>query len=432
MIIKPDSLLEKAKKHLFVAGVGDTAEKLTSLNMAHGLAKIHHYQITRGLFPDCIFIGAPDATVTRNANRWLRGIGYGGLISWSGDFSILDIKPNGCGMLMGLLPELPPKESVKKRWQELRRNPLRIDSRKIEWDLGAGNHFIILCTPRETEEKWNLPWKGPVFILHSSGKENRGETELGPGLYWDQSRKLQKVMVTHSTPWGDLSVLEGIHAQEYHRHCINVHSFQMKRRRLLAEALLGEYETLFNGTHQGIHSPGNAVVGCYKFGPPELSHMIQGPDNPDNPVVFPLTLRPDLPVYLLEPAQNFIPEVLEEMGWNDRLAEIGATRRVQESNLLPHGGGTAYKYLQNPWVLRENGQRIFGAEIVDTPDRKSIFERLEHLTDVVADKRTVTFKHPRNLPFTYRGKEVLDRTLECRMGRKRGSLQICWSLGGKK
>lgn len=429
-----DSALERAGHHVFIAGVGDAAEKLTALNMTYGLAKIHHYQTARGILPDCIFIGAPDATVTRNVNRWLRGIGYGGLISWGGDFSILDIKPNGCGMLMGLLPETPLKEAVEKRWKDLRKKSLQIESRKIRWDLGTGNHFLILCTPQETDGEWNLPWRGPVFILHSSGKENRAETEQGPGLYWDQSLELQKTMVTHSTPWGDLSVLEDKHSDRYHQHCIQVHTFQMERRCLLAKALLGDFEMLFNGTHQGIYSPGTAILGCYKFGPKKNRHIIQGPENPDYPIVFPLTLKPDIPVYLLEPTENFIPKAIEDLGWKNHLSEIGATRRVQESNILPHGGGTAYNYLRNPWTRREKGNRLFGAEIVNIQNQENFFEELKRIPEVFLDKQggNIEFRHPRQLPFTYRGKEVLDRTLAYKMGKERGRLRICWSLGGKK
>jgi len=441
----PENALEEAGKHVFVAGVGDTAEKLSALNMKYGLAKIHHYQKARGFSPDAVFIGSPDTTVTRNINRWTQGMGYGGILQWSGDFSILDIKPNGCGMLMGLLPQRVSREVVENRWKNLQGKKISLQSRDLQWDIETGNHFLSLCVPMVEQEKyhWRLPWDGDVFILHSSGKEFRGETNIGPGLYWDRSEKLRRTMQKHSTPWGDLYVLEDKHAEEYHDHCMEVHSFQMKRRELLAKKLLGDFEILFNGTHQGIHSPGTAVLGCYKFDTSikQRAHMICGPQNPDYPMACPLTLRPDLPIPLLGPLDNFSAEAINELGWTDRLTEITKGERIKKANILPHGGGTAYPYLECPWTCEEKKERLFGAAVSFNGDgkdfslrrRNSLLEKLGQAPAIELDEagKRVSFGNPRELPFTYRGEEVLHRTLSYKMGRELGRLQPLWSIGGE-
>ena len=72
--------LERAKQHIFLCGVGDVAEQLCSANMAFGLAKIHLVEERLGLTSRAFFVGAPDATVTRNRQRWAHGFGYGGLL----------------------------------------------------------------------------------------------------------------------------------------------------------------------------------------------------------------------------------------------------------------------------------------------------------------------------------------------------------------
>lgn len=430
----PDEIFHTASQHLFIAGVGDVAEKLSTLNMTFGLAKILHYQHRRGVNPDALFIGAPDTTVTRNKNRWLQGMGYGGILQWGGEFSILDTKPNGCGVLMGRLSKPLSSEAVQERWAAVQRDGLKVDSQAIQWDLTTGNHFLELLQPCEKEVSWNLPWRGPVFLIHSSGKEYRRENPLGPGLYWDRSRRLQDQMTRHPTPWGDLLVLEGRQAEEYTRHCAEVHLFQMRRREALAKALLDEFEILFHGTHQGMASAGTAVLGCYKFGPQDLPHMVRGPENKDFPTVCPLTLRVDLPVSLLEPLPNFTKEAMEKLGWTDSAKRLPNSQRLQQAQVLPHGGGTAYPYLKQPWAHQENDTRRFGARVESTcPSQQEALDQLQGVPDLEVSfkKREVVFENPRSLPFSYRGREVLERTLRNKMGRERGRLEILWSLGGE-
>ena len=431
---KPEELFHTASQHLFVAGVGDVAERLSALNMTFGLAKILHYQHSRGVRPDALFIGAPDTTVTRNTNRWLQGMGYGGILQWGGEFSVLDTKPNGCGVLMGRLPKPLSREAVREKWTAVQREGLKVDAQAIQWDLTTGNHFLELLRPSEKEISWDLPWRGPVFLIHSSGKEYRSETPLGPGLYWDRSRRLQELMTRHSTPWGDLLVLEGKEAEAYTRHCAEVHLFQMRRRETLAKALLGEFEVLFHGTHQGMASPGTAVLGCYKFGPKKHPHMIQGPEVESYPTVCPLTLRVDLPVSLMEPLPNFTTEAMEALGWSEAAKRLPSSQRLQQAHILPHGGGTAYPYLETPWARQKDGTRRFGACVKSNLDhRKDPLSQLQDRSNIQfsVDRREVEFENPRNLPFSYRGRQVLAKTLQNQMGRERGRLEILWSLGGE-
>ena len=99
-----------------MAGVGDVGMELCEANVPFGLAKIHHVQHELDVAPDATFVGSPDATVTRNDMRWSQGFGYGGVYSWSGDFTVLDIKPNACGMIVGTLPRLPALDELRQRF----------------------------------------------------------------------------------------------------------------------------------------------------------------------------------------------------------------------------------------------------------------------------------------------------------------------------
>lgn len=90
-----------------MAGVNDAGMQLCAANVPFGLAKIHWAQKALGIASDATFVGAPDATITRNQRRWSQGFGYGGMYQWTGDSAVLDLKPNACGMSVGALDATP-------------------------------------------------------------------------------------------------------------------------------------------------------------------------------------------------------------------------------------------------------------------------------------------------------------------------------------
>ena len=143
------SALERAREHCFVSGVGDVGEALCAANMPFGLAKIQHVQAELGLPPDASFVGAPDATVTRNTVRWNHGFGYGGRIQWSGDFVVLDIKSNHCGMIAVGLDEAPPPQEIEDRARKLMQEAMVLDGVEVDFDLAEGNHFLDVCEVRD-------------------------------------------------------------------------------------------------------------------------------------------------------------------------------------------------------------------------------------------------------------------------------------------
>src|SRR5262245_42299383 len=169
--------------------------------MAYGLAKIQHVQRRLGFPPDATFIGAPDATVTRNTARWQHGFGYGGRIQWTGDFAVLDIKSNHCGMIAIALEDPPPAAEIEARARKLKVEPLVVDGVEVKFDLDEGNHFLDICERRETYGD-DAPTTKTYAIIHSSGHEHREKSPKGPGIYWDHSEALRQLMETRETPWG--------------------------------------------------------------------------------------------------------------------------------------------------------------------------------------------------------------------------------------
>jgi hypothetical protein len=391
--------LERAREHCFLSGVGDVGEQLCGANMPFGIAKIQHVQRQLGLPMDASFIGAPDATVTRNAARWGQGFGYGGRIQWTGDFCVLDIKSNHCGMIAVELHDPPPPAEMEERARLLMKHPLVVDDVEVEFDLTESNHFLDICQIRERYGSGG-PKSDTIAIIHSSGHEHRERSPKGPGIYWDASEELRRMMETRETPWGPLHVLTGDKAREFYAAYRWCEDFSLRRREALARVLLGPLDVIVNRTHQGQLAMNDAILGCYSFDDRDLTAG----------QLFPLTLSPTLPAYLVQPLPNLDAAALDQTGFRARAERLGLVDRLSKANLLPHGGG--YSFAQY--------QQVRGVVAAADHQRSFEIEKPGGAIDRVSDVRAAAYG--------YRGDEVRQRMLDLRLGRPVAKAEITYIL----
>jgi hypothetical protein len=379
----PEALVHRSEQHIFSTGLLDSGARLGLANMRYGLAKIHWAQEQLGLPADATFVTAPDLTVTRNTTRWASGFGYGGAITWGDgehDLVFLDLKPNACGMIVGGLDSLPDKRDLLHRVHELTCEPIETDGVRISWDFGRSNHFIDLF---EVEQLADVDFPPYAFMMHFAGGELRGETEHGPGLYWDRSPTWQALMQEVETPLGPLRVLTGQDARAYFDFFNHVDRFVRKRRRYAADRLFGSYQLINNETHQGMTHLNQVVLGCYRF--------------TDLDLAYPIGLRPDLPAYLMRGRPNLSPETIENLGFEKRAQRLGVYDRLAGANLLPHGGGYVFPHILGIAGVHDvEGSRYYEVELT-TGDGRQIISGV------------------RDLPYEYRGRKVVLRTLELGM-----------------
>jgi len=382
-----DKLLERAREHCFLAGIGDVGEQLCGANMPYGIAKIHHAQRELGLPADATFVGAPDATVTRNVVRWGQGFGYGGRIQWSGDFAVLDIKSNGCGVLVGTLPDVPEREAIAERARKLVEDGIELEGIHVEYDLHEGNHFLDVV-----ETKRGINGEDPAapayFVMHSSGHEHRVESPFGVGIYYDKSEELLKRARIFETPWGKLHTMVGDDAKWFFECYMKVQNWNERRREAIASTLFDDWAVVENATHQGMTEVNACHLGCYVFDDADIERGAR----------YPLTISADDPIFMVKPKKNFTEEIADKVGFLDRARRHGVEGRVIGANLLPHGGG--YKY---PHVERVDGV------IEDGPDQRR-FRLLKK------DGETLVIENPRAQSYGYRGLEVLDKLEELELG----------------
>ncbi len=356
---------------------------------------MHLVQSKLGMDPTATFIAAPDCTITRNIRRWRNGIGYGGKITW-GDGNeplvFIDTMPNACGMLVGSLNEIPDPIELIQKVHELNDSSgdIEIDGIPIHWNFGSGNHFInvfeVLPNPA-VGESTDLPEY--TFITHSSPSELR--TDDNPkrmGLYYHESEALQYFAETMETPFGDIHYLVGSNATRYYDFFKWADTIGAKRRILAAEMIFGKgFDVISNTCHQGMMNLNEVVLGAYTF------------KNSSQNQFFPITLRADLPCYLMKGISNFSDEAVETLNFKERMEKFGLEERIKNANILPHGGGYAFPHI------------IAIPEIFETVEKRRYFS-----VDLGTGIGTLMFESPRDLQFTYRGRSVVIHTVELGLG----------------
>lgn len=384
MDVNVQDLLKRAEQHIFSTGLEDSGCRLGLANMKYGLAKIHWVQQKMGLEPNATFVSAPDMTITRNTNRWKSGFGYGGKLRWGNgqqELMVLDLKPNACGMLVGGLESQPAGEALIVRAHRLKREATHLDDVELDWDLGKSNHFISVFRVEPLTDRLLPPY---VFIMHLAGSEMRGDGPWGSGIYWDHSQTLQRKAQVFETPFGPLRVLIGEEAVKYYQSFRYVEAFAKKRRVLAADWLFGEYKLINNDTHQGLTGLNEIVLGSYV--------VEKGMDK-----LFPIALRPDLPVYLVRGKPNLSPETIENLGFEKRAQRLGVYEQIATANIVPHGGGYVFPHILNVLAVHDiEGERYFEVDLLNERGRKFI-------TSI------------REIPYEYRGRQVVLRTVELGM-----------------
>lgn len=377
-----DDFLARAEAHIFSTGIPDGGTHLCRANMKYGLAKIHWVQEQFGLKPDATFISTPDMTITRNAARWKSGFGYGGKISWgngSDELVILNVKPNTCGMLVGGLDHLPDISDLVHKLEELKDRKDQIDEIDVNWDFHISNHFIDLFFVKPLVDV-ELPEY--VFIIHSGAGELKGDNPRGFGLYYDRSRQLKEMAEKLDTPLGPLYILTGSHAREYYEFHCYAEEFSQRKRIVAAEALFGDFQLISNEVHQRLANMNEILLGCHLL--PEK----------DPECILPLVLRADLPAYLVRGKPNFTDADIETLGFTQRSQRLGVTDRLKQANIIPHGAGYTFPDLLNvSQVFEHRNQRYFEVDLINDRGKKVL-------------------SHPREIPYRYRGREVVLKTIE--------------------
>jgi hypothetical protein len=380
-------LLEYAGERIFSLGLRDLAHAVSHRNMLYGLGKML-YVSNEDVF--CVF--GPDATITRNKKRWTSGFGYGGVIKWFEEGIIFpEMRPNGCGMVLAKLEELPERRELLEGIARLNEEGLELEGFEIKPDFGKGNHFFEIYKALEVSPEVQKTMSSPYYaILHCSSPERKGE------IYGkvDEGEWMK-------TPLGRISILADSAAKEYLRLWEDYDSFCKKRRAAIVKEVLEDSEVILDKIHQGLSGMNEIRLGCYNT-----------MDMSGDSSLFPIALRWDMPVYIMKGNPNLSEEAIARMGFRERAERLELLEELRGINILPHGGGYEISIPYTEVEVIQQGE-----------DRFFILKESKIDQKITSRYGEIAFTNPRELPFNYRGKDVIEKTMEYDLGKLMAKLQ---------
>jgi hypothetical protein len=284
-------------------------------------------------------------------------------------------------MLLGGLDKKPDIQTVIRNLRELHEEETYIDDIKVQWDLGKSNHFIDIFKVEATSEE-RLPEY--AFIIHAGAPEIKGDNERGHGLYFKKSKILQEKYIELKTPFERIHYLDGDDAKEYWDWFQFAKMFSKKRRKYAADKLFEDYKCISSTMHQTLLNMNEILLG---------SHDVNNSSK-----CFPVTLRADRPAFIMCPKDNLSEKAMEHLNFSERANELGLTKRLRSANILPHGGGYTFPFLENVEdVLEIDDTRYFVLSLVKSNSKK-----------VLADLREIQYM--------YRDERIIQRALELELG----------------
>ena len=319
--------------------IEDSGSILSLHNIQTGLAKILSVLQTLNYPLDAGFVASPDITPPKGISKWKWGLSAGGVLSWGpGERPLVFLDPRVSigSALAGGLNTLPDMCRILENIRQAKSNPPAVMGIQAQWDYNKGNHFINLYKTG-SHEKTLPPY---VFILHGSAKEVTVPSALGTGLDYQKNTDIQKRMKLVETPLGECRVLLDSDAASYFQRYRQLEAFALEKHLTFAKRIFGDFELIGNRVHHGFLSANTAILGCYCV-------PVNDPD------LFPVTLRPDLPSYLIRGTDNNGSQNGSPADSTPALSGLVA--------IIPHGGGVTFPHIKG--IIRDD--RLQGGNHVE-------------------------------------------------------------------
>ena len=343
-----NEMLKIARKRFFKGPDNDFSARVAQETLLIGLARLLFLQKYLGYDPDAIMVCFPGTTPTGGADRLQRGYSLGVVLKYNylvtnskrEPLIILDPKANCCGILVASFNgDFPTKEKLRDKVTKLIRKDLKLEGVRILIEkYFVGNHFINIY------QESSLTGKDKYWItIHGSG-EMRKDSNLGMGIYIDESQKLQSIARHCDTPIGPIYYLLGEEAMTFMTQYRKAEEFSTESREYLAKQIIPDLEVSCNVSHLTITEPGSYFCGVYNIIPGQI---------------YPFLINKNDGIVLMRARKNFSLKSIDILGWTKQTIQTDTQKVLQSINGLPHGGGKIYG--QNEYRLvrvRFNGNKI--------------------------------------------------------------------------
>ncbi|MBU4030929.1 hypothetical protein KJ756_02125, partial [Patescibacteria group bacterium] len=118
-----------------------------------------------------------------------------------------------------------------------------------------GNHFVNIYQQSSFND--DRFW----IAIHGSG-EMRQDSNLGMGVFIDESLRLQNIARRYIAPLGDIYYLLGEDAEFFVGQCRKLEEISAKSREYIAKEIIPDLDIFCNFCHLNIIAPGNYFLGA--------------------------------------------------------------------------------------------------------------------------------------------------------------------------
>lgn len=322
-------LLQEARDEIYSWTITDLTSQLAKEVMSIGLTKIKIFNQEVGIDPnDVVVVFGPDASVTRNKERFDQGVALGCAVATKDYIFPSLLHPNACGYGLYRINGKPSVKEIIKNLKVLKKDGIPIGHRKGKWDVWKSNHFIDILKldqiyPQFTDyESWLF--QGYYVLIHSS--QQIAKKKLS---YWNEE-EFTKV----ETPFGMIEGLTDDSRQNYLEFFSKMEEYSQLKRTSIAHELFGEENItcLSNPCHQGYFQEYDYFVmrlGLYNS---------RNRSGEKNLPIFPLGFNGYSFIYLYEGCSN-IKETYWTQNQSQRAKDKDHINFLKKVQLLPHGGG---------------------------------------------------------------------------------------------
>ena len=279
---------------------------------------------------------------------------------------------------------------IKKRYKNLVKEGLVINSKRFPPGTDHGNHFLEIRELRNAKNEFGpgyyafdhfmgdclWPYPGPICYVGSEinpsqlEKSNKNN-EFEPGYYAfihtsfeDAGKRVFEYMKTLNvceikTPLGQVEILDRENAEKFVAKCDQMENLAKKKIALIAEYLFKSPQEIMNASHKGYFRQDNffgVKAGSFNSREVNLSFV---------------SFSSYLPIYLIKGKTNVRKELWQRD--HQKVKELGLESLLEKANIMPHGGAETtdnllcpacrveYSLEENRLCLRRpNGLKILG------------------------------------------------------------------------
>lgn len=301
------------ERHIYLFGKEGLTQKIIEKTTEKGVLKLKYAMREIGYDENKILaVYGPGGAITNTPRERIAGF-EDGIKLFIGDCLWPYLGPV-CGYAMYYIGDKINLSNVKKRYNKLKKEGVKVGSIVSGVGTDYGNHFLAI---RKLNEEIDGCKRGFYAFIHNSLKI-AGKTVFD---YMKSSLDVNRV----ETPWGTVDILDRRDAEKFVKKCDEMVELAKRKRMAIAEKIFEDPIQIMNADHKGYFKRGSFFgVRAGVFDSVEESPAFVG-------------FTKTLPIYLIEGKKN-VKKGLWPEEYLRKIEELGIKNLLENANIMPHGG----------------------------------------------------------------------------------------------